>query len=502
MVPALPKAHTPGGSRFLPVSWKNLAAALAAGFLFRLFFIAHFPFTAGDTKFYEELARNWLDHGVYGLFVNGRLLPVDMRMPGYPAFLAAIYAIAGRADRWAMLAQAAIDLITCVASALLAARLAPGSKRTVVATAALWIAALCPFTANYTAAILTESHATFFTTAALVVLAVALSRRALYLRDESLAKHHVLKFAGWFFTAGLLAGLGALVRPETPLILAAAGAVLLWICIRRRVNGRALVLAVVWMAVGLILPLTPWAIRNARTFGRIQFLAPYYAQSDGDFIPTGFYAWTRTWMTHEQANYLVPWRLGKGPIPIQTLPNSAFDSRAERARVADLLRAYNNGWQMTPRLDRQFAALARERVARRPLRTYLFIPAARALTIWLRPRVELLRYSGDLWPLRERWRENAMDLDVSLGYGLLTVFYIGLGIIGAWRCRANPAAALIVVYLIFRTALLTAMSTIEPRYVVECFPALIALGSQALAGTAMREPIGTHATVELAGVAS
>jgi 4-amino-4-deoxy-L-arabinose transferase-like glycosyltransferase len=502
MAPASPEARTPVGPRFLPVSWKNLAAALAAGLLFRLFFMVHFPFTAGDTKFYEELACNWLDHGVYGLFVNGSLLPVDMRMPGYPAFLAAIYAVAGRADKWVMLAQAAMDLITGVAAALLAARLAPESKRTVVATAALWIAALCPFTANYTAAILTESLATFFTTVALVVLAVALSRRASYLRAEWLANRDLLRFAGWVFAGGLLAGIGALVRPETPLILAAAGALLLSICVWRRANWRAPILAAAWMAVGLILPLTPWAIRNARTIGRIQFLAPYYAQSDGDFIPAGFYAWTRTWMTREQDNYLVPWKLGKGPIPIQTLPDSAFDSPAERARVADLLRAYNNGWRMTPGLDRQFAVLGRERAARHPLRTYLSIPIARALTMWLRPRVELLRYSGDLWPIREKWRENATDFDVSLGYGLLNIFYIGLGIIGAWRCRANPAAALIVAYLIFRTALLTTMPTIEPRYVVVCFPALIALGAQAFACPAARESIKSRAGVELAGVAS
>ena len=70
--------------------------ALLCGLALRLYFIAHFPFYSGDTKFYEELARNWLDHGVYGLFVNGQLMPVDQRMPGYPAFLAAIYSAFGR----------------------------------------------------------------------------------------------------------------------------------------------------------------------------------------------------------------------------------------------------------------------------------------------------------------------------------------------------------------------------------------------------------------------
>ncbi len=47
----------------LPISYPHLAAALLCGLALRLYFIAHFPFYSGDTKFYEELARNWLDHG-------------------------------------------------------------------------------------------------------------------------------------------------------------------------------------------------------------------------------------------------------------------------------------------------------------------------------------------------------------------------------------------------------------------------------------------------------
>src|SRR5277367_3098455 len=97
-----------------PFSYTQLGAALAAGLALRLFFILHFPFYAGDTKFYEELARNWLYYGVYGLFVNGQLLPVDMRMPGYPAFLAGIYRIFGDSRMAVMLVQAVVDLGTCI----------------------------------------------------------------------------------------------------------------------------------------------------------------------------------------------------------------------------------------------------------------------------------------------------------------------------------------------------------------------------------------------------
>ncbi len=55
-----------------------------------------------------------------------------------------------------MFAQAVLDLATCFVIALIAARLAPEASRRRVAIAALWLAALCPFTANYSAVVLTE----------------------------------------------------------------------------------------------------------------------------------------------------------------------------------------------------------------------------------------------------------------------------------------------------------------------------------------------------------
>src|SRR5580692_2664130 len=181
-----------------PFSYRQLGAALAAGLALRVFFIWRFPFYSGDTKFYEELARNWLDHGVYGLYVGGALTAVDMRVPGYPAFLAAIYFAMGRSARAVMAAQALLDLATCVVVALLAARLMPVSRRAMVGTAALWMAALCPFTADYTAVVLTETLAIFFTTLAVWVFVYFLTEPGLDLSASATAQRKTLLFAGWF----------------------------------------------------------------------------------------------------------------------------------------------------------------------------------------------------------------------------------------------------------------------------------------------------------------
>jgi len=458
----------------------HLVLALLAGLALRLFFVTHIsPFT-GDTKFYEELAKNWLYHGVYGLFVNGQLLPVDMRMPGYPSFLAAIYAVFGRGGRAIMGVQAIVDLGTCVLAALIAARLAPARKRKLVATIALWLAALCPFTASYSAVVLTEVLATFLTTLALLIFAFLLSHPGMQRPLQSFDRKSLLSAVGWFLFGGIFVGVGTLVRPEAPLLLVAVGIVLVvrW---HRRADWRKLVLAVSWMAVGLLIPLTPWAARNARTMGRIEFLAPRFAETQGDFIARGFYEWTRTWMTKFGEAYLVTWKLDKAPIRVETLPDSAFDSTAERARVEVLLSRYNSDLGMSPVLDREFALLARERTARRPLRTYFFIPLSRAWMMWFTPRIELLPYSGKLWPPDEYWRGNPTDFEVTLGYGILNCIYLALAVVGAWRCRKHPALALIVAFVVVRTVFLTQLQTVEPRYVVVCFPAILAIGAAAFA---------------------
>src|SRR5271163_4758804 len=454
----------------------QLGAALGAGLALRLFFIWRFPFHSGDTKFYEELARNWLYHGVYGLYIRGELTAVDMRVPGYPAFLAAIYFALGRSARVVMVAQALVDLGTCVLAALIAARLAPVSRRAVAGTAALWMAALCPFTADYTAVVLTETLATFFTTAAVLVFIYFPTDAALDASADSLVEGKSFFFAGWFLVLGIIVGLGTLVRPETPLVLFAAGVTL---CVRwwRRANWPKLILATCWMCAGLLLPLAPWAARNARTFGRVEFLGPRYAQSFGDFIPRGFIAWTQTWMTRFGDAYLMSWSLGNQPIDIAAIPASAFDSGAERARVAELLGRYNSNLAMTPVLDREFANLAAERTARNPLCTYIFVPAGRIAAMWFTPRIELLPYSGKLWPPGERWRGNPADFGVTLGFGVLSCAYLGLAAVGWWRYRAQMAAIFLILFVAIRTLAMTQLQTVEPRYVIECFPAIVALGA-------------------------
>jgi 4-amino-4-deoxy-L-arabinose transferase-like glycosyltransferase len=468
-------------AQMLPKSlYKHLLPALLAGLALRLFFIWRFPFYSGDTAYYEELARNWLYHGVYGFYTHGQLLPSDARAPGYPAFLAAIYLLAGTGRQAVMLAQAFLDLATCVLAAGIAGCLAadaPEATRNRVAIAALWLTALCPFTANYAAVPLTEVLATFLTTLALLIF---LSPSGMGIERIS-SNRDLLRAVKTWLAYGIVVGVGTLVRPETPLLLAAV-LIVLWLRFRRRKYWSKLALATLWIVGGCLLPPAPWAARNALSVGRVQFLAPRYAETYGDVLPTGFYAWTKTWMFRFRDAYLFTWRLPTQPIEIGTLPPYATDSPEEFSRVASLLDRYNRTPGMTRQLDLEFAELARERTRNHPIRTYVWIPIKRAAAMWFTPRITLLPYSGRLWPLVESYRSNPADFEVTLGFTLLNILYVAMALAAAWFFRTNPGVMLIVAFILIRTAFLTQLQTCEPRYVLVCFPALLALAAQLFRG--------------------
>jgi hypothetical protein len=456
--------------------YRHLFPALLVGLGLRLFLIWRFPFASGDTPCYEELARNWLHYGVYGLSSNGQLYPSDVRMPGYPGFLATIYSVAGVGRNAVFVVQAIVDLATCVLTAGIAARLAGGANESIrrqITIAALWLAALCPFTANYAAVPLTEVPTIFLTTLAILIFLLPSACQLDLIRERI----DLLRSVRSWFLGGLVVGLGTLFRPETPLLLAAVLPVY-WLRWWRPLNWKKLTLATLWVIVGVLVPLTPWAARNARTLGRVEFLAPRYAQAFGEVVPTGFYAWTQTWMFRSRDAYLSSWKLPVDPIALADLPAYAFDSPEERNRVALFLEGYNRERRMTGEMDLGFAKLARERTRRQPFRSYMWIPIERTAAMWFTPRIALLPYSGQIWPQSDGWHQSPTGFGVTLGFDFLNFLYAGLALLGALYWRKSQGITLILAFIVIRTAFLTQLQTCEPRYVLVCLPALLAVGAQ------------------------
>jgi hypothetical protein len=461
---------------------------IVIGACLRLFFVLKYPAGSGDTIIYNQLATNWLKHAQYAMDIAGQPVPVDIRMPGYPAFLAILDVITGHtgeaARRVVLLAQAFVDLSTCVLIGALAALLVvlcnEKSNPRRAFLLGLWLAALCPFTANYAAVPLTEVWAIFFTALSSLFLVVVIARAA---GVSFLGKWPVTGNNYWMAAtlAGVVVGLGTLFRPEAPLLLVTVFLVLAFFLLRRG-EFRLLVLTVVLMTFAAALPLVPWTIRNAVTLHEFQPLTPKDTNLPGELDPKGFMAWERTWLYRVRDCYLVPWKLNDEEIRLDDIPSTAFDSPEERDRVAAVLDTYNEELTLTPEEDAVFAQLARERTARHPLRTYLWIPLRRAVRIWFTPRIELLPVSGNVFPLRYMREEDPVDQRITIKLFFLNILYVGLGLWGAWRLWKIPAARAVVtfflLYILLRTAFLTTLETPEPRYVLVCFPALIALAAQ------------------------
>ncbi len=192
--------------------------ATGAALALRLFLVWRFPAVVDDSRLYADIAKNWLQHGIYGITNSGQIVPTLSRLPGYPAFLAAIFAVFGLDNfKAVLLIQVLFDLGTCFLIADMARRLFSARA----AQAAFLLAGLCPFLANYAAAALTETLEIFFTT-----LALHFALRGLGIGEVSRPRR--LNWIG----CGLSIAAAILLRPDGGILLAAIGGYLFWLLLK------------------------------------------------------------------------------------------------------------------------------------------------------------------------------------------------------------------------------------------------------------------------------
>jgi hypothetical protein len=479
--------------------WLWAGAALVAGLLVRIWFIRHMAMVIGDSLLYGDIAKNLLQHGVYG-FSQGStppdefgISPTLIRLPGYPLFLAACFRLFGMEHYNAVLyTQAAADLVTCCLAGALAWRLF--GKR--AALAVLWLAALCPFTASYVGTALSE-------TLVLTTIALAFYGFARW-QDEGLGYNRWL----WIVAAALAWSI--LLRPEQVLLAAAVLAAMLWVslAVGRSAGTMRSGLPILAAALCVLLPLIPWTARNWRTFHVFQPLVPKYANDPGEVEPLGFGRWYRTWAAEFAATETVYWNYPGDHIDFADLPPRAFDlgsppaSEDLRDRTQALIADYNasisDTQEVSPEIDARFEVLGEERIRAHPVLYYIVLPIARVVDMTLRPRTEMMDAPLDWW----NWWQYRGQSTFATAYAALNLAYIGLGVAGflAWKRRAwrspnslayRELAVAMAASLILRAALLLTIDNSEPRYTLEFFPVLFVW-----AGGLFAAPIPSSATQE------
>ena len=412
--------------------WLWAGAALLAGLLLRLWFVAHMARVVGDSLVYGEIAKTWLQHGVYGLTEAGptpgsiAVRPTLSRLPGYPLFLAACFRLFGMEHYRAVLnVQVAVDLVTCWLASALAGRLFGRRARLRV----LWIAALCPFTANY--------------------VATALPRRWCLPRSRwPFTPLRAGRTPAWATTAGCGPSPP---RWPTPFCCGRNRACWPRRCCRRCSGDRwqpanaALrplrsALPVLAAALCVALPLLLWTARNERVFHVFQPLSPRNANDPGEVVLHGFGRWYRSWAIDFASVDEVCWPMDGERIEFANLPPRAFSATSPstsaevRSRTAALIADYNATLTLTPALDARFDALADERIHDHPVLYYFGLPIARVFDMALRPRTEMMPVSDEWW----RWREHRAQTAFAAAYAALNLAFYVLAFAGffVWRRRA------------------------------------------------------------------
>ena len=443
----------------------------AAALLLRLFFIFRFPGVVADSFVYGDIAKNWLQHGIYGLSGTEEISATYIRLPGYPAFLAFIFAIFGMEHYRAVLfVQMFFDLGTCFLCADIALRLL-GTRSAKIAFA---LAALCPFLADYSAAALTETLEIFFT-----ALAFDLAIRAWQLGSMA-------DWAG----CGAACAAAILLRPDGALLVmsiafyvlaqvllpdssVAAGA---GISRSRGHRVRRDFQAATLVTVIAVAPLVPWAIRNWKVFHRLQPLAPRYANEEDEFVPMGFNHWVKTWIADYASTEEIYWAVPGSELESAKLPSRAFDSPRQQTETAELINHYNKALHIGPDLDSRFQALATARIHSHPARYYVGLPLMRIVDMWFRPRTEML-------PCDTRWWEFNDDVQwsaLAVAFGIINLAYFLSGVVGWMYARRLPFIGLLALFVILRSGFLGTLENPEPRYTLEMYPVVIVLAACAL----------------------
>lgn len=459
--------------------WRGTIAAtvlaLLLGAALRIAFLRHAAPLTGDALVYGQIATNWMQSNFYG-YSPGTGPPhlTLIRLPGYPLFLMLCFRLFGTGNYAAVMAvQCVVDLASCALVGLTASRLF-GPRAGLLA---LTLAALCPFTANYVAAPLTETLTLFSIALALYALTRWLTHPGISL---------------WLFVLAFALAYALLLRPEQALLTVAILPVLWgqsgspgW---PPRPAIRLKSLPAVAALLCVLLPLVPWTLRNERTFHVFEPLAPHYATDPGEYVPLGFQRWYRSWAVDFASTEDVYWNFDGAQIKMADLPNRAFDSPDQRNRTAAVLADYNETTDSNPVIDARFEQLARERIAGHPLRYYVELPLARLANMLLRPRTELMQTTLDWW----NRREYPHDFRFASAYAALNLLYLLLGIAGLTRwlrisTPPRPVLAATLAFVLLRCALLLTLDNSEPRYTLELFP-ILCLWAGALAAPKLSQP--------------
>jgi 4-amino-4-deoxy-L-arabinose transferase-like glycosyltransferase len=379
-----------------------------------------------DEADYHAIAVNLLEGDG---FVSFEETPTARRPPGYPVFLAAIYAVTGESARAGRVAQVILGVVVVALTGLLARRAFGGT----VALFAAALSALNPFLAFISGYLLTENLYMVLLLAALLVA-----------RDpRTLAASHRRAVA-----TGALLALATLARPTgLPMFEWVLGALLVWsgVSWRTRLSRGALA------AAAFALVVLPWYARNASVVG--------------GWVLTTHGGVTFLQGNNEKVASVPQWR--GGAAPLEVLPR--FDEMAG--------------------LDE----LARDRLAWDLGRDYLRTHANEVPGVVFWKLVRFWRLHSDMglsgvksgwwWSKDSTLGRVAADFDVGFAYAVVVVPLFVLGVVATFR-RWRELSLPLGVVVVHTAVAMVFYGSLRSRIPIE--PVMCMLAAAALAAIAGR----------------
>jgi hypothetical protein len=433
---------------------RRLAAALTtgavvAGLLYRIWIFIPTPVLRGDGLVrYDPLARNlWLGRG-FSNDIAPPFRPNVFDVPGYPAFVAALYAVSGGALRAVVLAQFTLELLTLLAVAATAHALGWGRC---AAVAAFALGMVCPFVASLARQVASEVLAVFLTSVFCLSIAMIAQRRG---RGD----------LPLWMTAGFVGSLLILVRVDAYVVLAFLVPTVAWTT--RTAGIRGLLIRVLAFSATVILVLLPWEVRDHRLTG--SWRLPGLEQYTGSHFAKGYRYWLDTWVDDVRWLEVYVW-----PPLAQTsssYPPEKVPDVAERERAGQAFRLAQSQGTLDGEPQRVFLELADEARRRRWLDTRVLVGLRRTFSSWLKAP------SNAVFPgvEREPWARAAYAIWIAI---------LGIATWGMWRLlRDRATGALFLPMLIVARSVMPFSSAwgLEVRYLYEALPAVLLLAAHGL----------------------
>jgi len=423
------------------------------------------PAATGDWEIYRTVALNILENGCVSLSdpTGGACVPHwgGNHLPGFPAFVALVWALTETAWQPVALVHSAIFSLAVV-YLFLSLRRAGFSISTALPCAL--VVALSPLTVPWARFTLSETLA----------LSVVIWISADLIRSLAEQRLRLMPLA-------IAMAVGLFIRYDLVLLalpIAVTGFLIhpFWRAIQRGLL----------MMVIISIPLGAWWVRSF-TAG-LGNMPPVYFLGNGYAAPIGYLDWVKTWATHQ---YQAPqwwYPIHFAAYSDIVIEPEAYVSGGEREQVEAFLKqlAAFDGQQFPAHIDRKFAAIAEERRLAAPVRYWLWLPLQRIGRIWFNP------WNSGGWPVSVGWQGGHMDFKAAVEIIRQHPWQVLIkGASAGWRIGVLAIALLLLalslrrpvtfatmvlwiamLHVVARTVFLGWGFFIESRYLLETIPLL------------------------------